>query len=67
MKRPDQAKRDEVALHKARFLYRMMPGAPTIPSDGRGDLWGEVEDNDHFRFCHAVAKMITNVDPAIYK
>lgn len=37
----------------ARF-YTYMPGAPPPPMDDGIVLWGEV-DNDHWRFCAAIA------------
>lgn len=38
-------------------LYRTMPGAPMPRKDGSCHLWGEVEGNDHWRFCEAIVRL----------
>lgn len=39
-------------------LYRLMPGAPPIPTqDGRA-MWGDVEGNDHWNFCAEIVDLI---------
>ena len=45
----------------AEDFYRVMPGAPQPPKDSDGyAMWGEVEDNEHFQFCKAIATRIIN-------
>jgi hypothetical protein len=39
-------------------LYREMPGAPTPPRVDGDIMWGDVEGNDHWRFCEAVVDLI---------
>ena len=54
----DRAKK-KAAYEMACDLYRVMPGAPPVPLDNQiGWLWGEVEGNEHFAFCEAIAERI---------
>lgn len=51
----------------ARRLYLCMPGAPEVPIMATADdcdfpLWGEVEDNEHYAFCKAIAEQIAEFD-----
>lgn len=59
-------RRHERVLSNARQLYRAMPGAPFVPFDDRGELWGEVTDNEHYKFCLMMARMIDEVDTRVY-
>ena len=53
-----QAKR-EAELRMTKELYRVMPGAPTLPTSRDGlYMWGEVEGNDHWQFCERIASLI---------
>lgn len=45
-------------------LYRRMPGAPQPPMDERGELWGEVEGNEHWEFCSAIVDQTINAAQA---
>lgn len=46
-------------MRMTRNLYELMPGAPAVPmSADRGMLWGEVEGNPHYEFCHCIANLI---------
>lgn len=59
-------RRHERVLSKARQLYRAMPGAPVVQCDDRGELWGVVVDNEHYKFCVMLAQMIDEVDTRVH-
>lgn len=40
-----------------RDLYEIMPGAPPVPQDDGRSLWGEVEGNEHWRFCERLISL----------
>lgn len=55
-----QLKRVETITHN---LYEAMPGAEPPPSIDLGDglktpAWDEVENTQHYEFCHAIAHLI---------
>lgn len=54
----NHAAKKKAAYEMACDLYRVMPGAPPVPLDERGWLWGEVEHNEHFQFCEIIAERI---------
>lgn len=56
-------KRIEAITHN---LYSSMPGAPDVPTDERGRLWGEVEDNQHYEFCNVIAHLIVSNSAITY-
>lgn len=62
---PAEAKRKRIEV-MAHFLYDRMPGAPRVPTDDGWKMWGEVESNDHFIFCEAVAALIERVDTRVH-
>lgn len=39
-------------------LYRSMPGAPRPPSQDGMYMWGDIEGNEHWEFCEAIARQI---------
>ncbi len=43
-------------------LYQAMPGAPRMPHDERGALWGEVEGNQHWLFCECIVDTVLAAD-----
>ncbi len=47
-------------------LYRNMPGAPFPPTDGGDYMWGDVEGNDHWNFCEAIARQIVLNSARLY-
>ncbi len=52
-------KAEETAITAvARDLYRRMPDAYPVPNDERGELWGEVDYTDHYKFCERIAHHI---------
>jgi hypothetical protein len=39
-------------------FYQAMPGAPMPPTDNGFYLWGDIEGNEHWNFCEAIATQI---------
>jgi len=35
-----------------------MPGAPVVPRVNGCPMWGDVEGNEHWNFCEAIARAI---------
>lgn len=61
MSNPAEAKRKRIDV-MAQFLYDRMPGAPCVPTDDGRKMLGEVEGNDHYIFCEAIAALMERVD-----
>lgn len=41
------------------YLYLSMPGAPRPPTDDQGrEMWGEIENNEHWNFCMSIVVLI---------
>jgi len=51
------AEEHSVQMH-ARDLYLAMPGAPVVPRVNGCPMWGDVEGNEHWNFCEAIARAI---------
>ena len=57
MERMSKAQRD--AIYRMTIdLYRNMPGAPRPPTENGSYLWGDVEGNQSWEFCEAIARQI---------
>lgn len=51
----------------ANNLYEVMPGARAVPVDLDGKkLWGEVENEPHYEFCHSIANLIVRNSAMVY-
>jgi hypothetical protein len=46
------------AKRMAEDFYNAMPGAPFVPVGDQGQMWGEVETNEHYLFCKLIADRI---------
>lgn len=51
---------EDAVTRRTRALYAVMPDAPPVPDD-----WSAVERTRHYMFCHAIAKMITDVGHSV--
>lgn len=43
-----------------RQLYSRMPGAPPVPNEDGIEMWGEVENSEHWLFCERIIDLIRN-------
>jgi hypothetical protein len=45
-------------IARIQSLYVEMPGAPFVRFEDGVRMWGEVNDNDHWRFCEMIVRMM---------